>query len=148
MEPPSIERMGRQQRRQQQHALLQTALKRMLRSAVWQARLPDGVTQDLRSVEDLATLPFTVKDDLRPPLAMVIVPRRALVRVHASSGSGGAPTVVAYTAGDLTLWAALVARGLAAVGVGPDSVVHSALGYGLFTAASASMPQQSGSGRP
>ncbi|MDG1478047.1 MAG: AMP-binding protein [Myxococcota bacterium] len=123
MEPPQ----------RQQLALLRDGLKRMLASGVWADRLSMDHLADIRDLSDLAALPFTVKTDLSPALSRVIVPRRAIVRVHASSGTTHQPTVVAYTAGDLDLWARLVARGLAAVGVGSDSVVHSALGYGLFT---------------
>ena len=81
------------------------------------------------------TLPLTTKADLRGgyPLGRLAVPRSALRRVHASSGTSGIPTVVAYTEGDLSLWARVVARGLAAVGVEAGTVVHSTLGYGLFT---------------
>lgn len=80
-------------------------------------------------------LPFTTKADLRDgyPLQRIAVPQRALRRVHASSGTSGVPTVVAYTAADLALWARLIGRGLAALGVGPGTRVHSTLGYGLFT---------------
>ena len=121
------------EKRQQQLALLQAGLARMRHAGVWADRLAAIHPSDLTDLADLAALPMTVKDDLRPPLGRLVVPRRELVRVHASSGSTAEPTVVAYTAGDLRLWAKLVARGLSAVGVGADSVVHSALGYGLFT---------------
>ncbi len=117
----------------QQLALLRDGLSRMLASGVWADRLSMDHLAEIRDLSDLAALPFTVKTDLSPALSRTIVPRRAIVRVHASSGTTQQPTVVAYTAGDLDLWARLVARGLAAVGVGSDSVVHSALGYGLFT---------------
>jgi phenylacetate-CoA ligase len=121
------------QLQQQQLALLQDGLRRMLDAGVWSDRLCEDHLTTARDLADLATLPLTVKGDLSPPLRRLLVPRRAVVRIHASSGTTAQPTVVAYTAGDLALWSRLVARGLSAVGVGPDSVVHSALGYGLFT---------------
>lgn len=120
-------------KQQQQLALLRAGLERMVRSGVWADRLSGIQPEDLTDLADLAALPMTVKDDLRPALGRLIVPRHEIVRVHASSGSTADPTVVAYTARDLQLWSSLVARGLSAVGVGPSSVVHSALGYGLFT---------------
>lgn len=84
---------------------------------------------------DLPRLPFTSKADLRDnyPFGMFAVPREALNRLHASSGTTGKPTVVGYTAGDLANWALLMARSLVCAGVGPTDVVHNAYGYGLFT---------------
>ncbi|MBV8782707.1 MAG: phenylacetate--CoA ligase [Gammaproteobacteria bacterium] len=89
----------------------------------------------LLSLDSLAAFPFTVKDDLRQsyPFGMLAVPRDALRRVHASSGTTGKPTVVAYTARDLDTWADLVARSLRAAGGQPGDLVHVAYGYGLFT---------------
>lgn len=90
---------------------------------------------ELKSFEDLTRFPFTDKDDLRAhyPFGMLAVPRERLARVHASSGTTGRPTVVGYTAQDLDVWAALVARSLRAAGVRPGQLVHVAYGYGLFT---------------
>ncbi len=92
---------------------------------------PDGV----RSLEDLARLPFTTKADLRDnyPLDLLAVQMEDVVRIHASSGTTGKPTVVAYTRNDIDLWADLVARCYAAAGVTRHDVVHNAYGYGLFT---------------
>jgi phenylacetate-CoA ligase len=95
-----------------------------------------GVTaRDIRSIEDLARLPFTTKNDLRDnyPFGMLAVPMNKVVRVHASSGTTGKPTVVAYTADDISLWSDLMARTYAAAGVTEDDVIHNAYGYGLFT---------------
>jgi phenylacetate-CoA ligase len=90
---------------------------------------------DLRTLEDLRHFPFTVKEDLREhyPFGLIAVPREALARVHASSGTTGRATVVAYTAADLNTWAALVARSLRAAGVRAGDMVHVGYGYGLFT---------------
>src|SRR3954454_1842977 len=85
--------------------------------------------------ESLAELPFTVKDDLREhyPLGLVTVPHSELRRIHASSGSRGRPTVVAYTQHDLDVWSEVMAYCMAMAGVRPGMVVHNAYGYGLFT---------------
>jgi phenylacetate-CoA ligase len=91
--------------------------------------------QDLRSLDDLAKFPFTVKDDLRAnyPFGMFAVPREQVVRVHASSGTTGKPTVVGYTQQDIDTWAHLMARSIRASGGKPGDIVHIAYGYGLFT---------------
>ncbi len=90
---------------------------------------------DLRSLDDLAAFPFLVKDDLRAqyPFGMFAVPRTNVVRLHASSGTTGHPTVVGYTAEDVDMWATVVARSMFAAGVRPGDIAHVAYGYGLFT---------------
>ncbi len=90
---------------------------------------------DLGSLEDLAKFPFTVKDDLRQayPFGMFAVPQDEVVRVHASSGTTGKPTVVGYTRNDIDVWATVVARSIRASGGGRGDKVHVAYGYGLFT---------------
>jgi len=90
---------------------------------------------DVRDLSDLARFPFTVKDDLRQhyPFGMLAVPRDRLARVHASSGTTGKPTVVGYTANDISTWADLVARSMRAAGVCAGDLIHVAYGYGLFT---------------
>ena len=91
--------------------------------------------EDLRSLSDLARFPFTTKNDLRShyPFGMFAVPRAEVVRIHASSGTTGQPTVVGYTKGDIETWAGLVARSIRAAGGRPGDIVHVAYGYGLFT---------------
>src|SRR5688572_28293393 len=90
---------------------------------------------DCRSLADLARLPFTTKADLRDtyPFGMFAVPMERIVRIHASSGTTGKPTVVGYTAKDIDTWAHLMARSLRAAGARPGDIVHVAYGYGLFT---------------
>src|SRR6476469_4075365 len=90
---------------------------------------------DIRSLDDARLLPFTSKADLRAnyPFGMFAVPREQVSRVHASSGTTGKPTVVGYTAEDLTTWSSLMARSIRAAGGRPGDVVHVAYGYGLFT---------------
>ena len=94
-----------------------------------------GSAEEVRSLADLPRLPFTRKADLRElyPFGLLAVPRQEVVRLHASSGTRGKPTVVGYTRADLAVWAEVMARTLALGGVGPGMVVHNALGYGLFT---------------
>jgi phenylacetate-CoA ligase len=89
----------------------------------------------LKSLADLARFPFTLKSDLRDnyPFGMFAVPREKVVRVHASSGTTGKPTVVGYTQGDVDRWSDLMARCFACAGARPGDVVHNAYGYGLFT---------------
>ncbi len=90
---------------------------------------------DLSSLADLAKFPFTEKKDLREnyPFYMFAVPREQVVRVHASSGTTGKPTVVGYTRNDIDTWSAVMARSIRASGGQPGDVVHVAYGYGLFT---------------
>jgi phenylacetate-coenzyme A ligase PaaK-like adenylate-forming protein len=93
-----------------------------------------GSGQDV-SLTDLPLFPFTTKRDLWDayPFGLLAVPREEVVAVHGSSGTGGRPTLVAYTRDDLRLWARMCARALAAAGASPASLVHNAYGYGLFT---------------
>ena len=90
---------------------------------------------DLKSLSDLAKFPFTEKKTLRDnyPFGLFAVPREQVVRVHASSGTTGRPTVVGYTKGDIDTWADMVARSIRAAGGRPGDMVHIAYGYGLFT---------------
>ncbi|MCL2777933.1 MAG: phenylacetate--CoA ligase [Polyangiaceae bacterium] len=90
---------------------------------------------DLKQLGDLAKFPFTTKKDLRDnyPFGMLAVPRNQVMRVHASSGTTGKPTIVAYTKSDINTWAELVARSIRAAGGRAGDMVHVAYGYGLFT---------------
>jgi phenylacetate-CoA ligase len=90
---------------------------------------------DVRSLEDLGRFPFLVKQDFRTqyPFGLLAVPREQTVRLHASSGTTGKPTVVGYTRKDIDTWAGLVARSIFAAGGRPGNIVHIAYGYGLFT---------------
>jgi phenylacetate-CoA ligase len=102
------------------------------------ARLAEsGIAEarEVASLDDLARLPFSRKSDLREnyPFGLLAVPRDEVVRVHASSGSHGKPTVVGYTRADLDAWTEVMARCMTMAGVRPGMVVHNANGYGLFT---------------
>lgn len=90
---------------------------------------------DIKSINDLHKLPFTTKEDLRKnyPFGLFTVPMDQVVRVHASSGTTGKPTVVGYTKNDIETWATLMARSLAAGGAAPGDMIHNSYGYGLFT---------------
>ncbi|MDZ7667224.1 MAG: phenylacetate--CoA ligase [Desulfotignum sp.] len=95
-----------------------------------------GITpKDIRSLDDLQHIPFTTKQDLRDnyPYSMFAVPMEQVVRIHASSGTTGKPTVVGYTRRDVDTWADLMARSLSAAGAGSGDIIHNAFGYGLFT---------------
>src|SRR3954465_6548492 len=109
------------------NAALEATIARVRRAPLG-ARIPAEVTR-------LEDLPFTVKDDLREhyPLGLVTVPREQLRRIHASSGSRGRPTVVAYTPHDPDVWWQVMAYCVEMAGVKPGMVVHNAYGYGLFT---------------
>ncbi|MDR6863709.1 phenylacetate--CoA ligase PaaK [Phycicoccus sp. 3266] len=90
---------------------------------------------DLRELSDLARFPFTAKADLRDnyPFGMFAVPREQVVRIHASSGTTGRPTVVGYTKDDIDTWAQVMARSIESAGGRPGDVLHVVYGYGLFT---------------
>lgn len=95
-----------------------------------------GLTpEDIHSIDDLCKLPFTVKTDLRDhyPFGLFAVPQSELVRLHASSGTTGKPTVVGYTANDILVWSNGAARAIAAAGGTKEDIVHVSYGYGLFT---------------
>ena len=95
-----------------------------------------GVTPDkIRSLDDLRRLPFTLKQDMREnyPYGLFAVPLDQIVRIHASSGTTGKPTVVGYTRRDIETWSELMARSFVAAGAHRGDVIHNAYGYGLFT---------------
>lgn len=92
---------------------------------------------DIKGLDDITKIPFTVKTDLRDnyPYGLLAVPMTNIVRVHASSGTSGKPTVVAYTKGDLDMWSDCMARLIVAAGGNKDDIVQISFGYGLFTGA-------------
>ncbi len=118
---------------------LRTTLDRVANVPCYQEKFQQaGVSvNDIHTLDDLAKLPFTTKEDLRLnyPYGMFAVPMRDVVRIHSSSGTTGKPTVVGYTRKDLDDWSGLVARFMTAAGVVADDIVHIAFGYGLFTGA-------------
>ena len=95
-----------------------------------------GVTpEDIKSLEDITKLPFTIKKDLRDnyPFGLFAVPQDEIVRLHASSGTSGKPTVVGYTRNDIDNWAEVIARAVASAGGKKGDIFHNTYGYGLFT---------------
>ena len=90
---------------------------------------------DIESMDDLNKLPFTTKDDLREnyPFGLVAVPRSQVARIHASSGTTGKATVVAYTRRDIAIWSECIARVLTMANLSAEDIVHVAYGYGIFT---------------
>lgn len=106
---------------------------RAIDTGYWAEKLAD--VGEVRSIDDLESLPFTEKEEFRAtyPYDMLAVPKSEVVRIHASSGTSGKPTIVAYTRDDVGVFAQVNARALSAVGATGSDVVHVAYGYGLFT---------------
>jgi phenylacetate-CoA ligase len=140
--PPELwdtnERMSVDELRARQLTTLQDTVRRVYERVPHYARAFDeaGVhPNDLRELTDLAAFPLTTKADLRDnyPFGMFAVPREEVMRVHASSGTTGRPTVVGYTARDISDWADVMARSIRAAGARRGDLLHVAYGYGLFT---------------
>ncbi|HKJ97932.1 MAG TPA: phenylacetate--CoA ligase [Desulfotignum sp.] len=117
---------------------LQTTIARVYATVPFYKKSFDaaGITpKDIQRLSDLKHVPFTTKQDLRDnyPYDMFAVPMEQVVRIHASSGTTGSPTVVGYTRRDIENWAGLMARSLSAAGAGSGDIIHNAFGYGLFT---------------
>jgi phenylacetate-CoA ligase len=135
---PIHECMPRDKLRELQEQRLRSAVRRCASNVPFYQerwRQTDIDPDSIQSLEDLQRLPFTTKEDFRRnyPYGMLAVPLREVVRVHASSGTTGKATVVAYTKNDLDTWSELVARFITAAGVTAEDVVHISFGYGLFT---------------
>ncbi|MBI2248270.1 MAG: phenylacetate--CoA ligase, partial [Armatimonadetes bacterium] len=133
-----METMPRSRLAEVQLRLLQHQVRRVYeRVPLYRQKFDDaGVRPDqIRSLEDLARVPFTRKSDFRDtyPFGLFAIPVDQTVRIHASSGTTGKPTVVGYTANDIRVWAEVCARSLAASGAQPGDVFQNAYGYGLFT---------------
>jgi phenylacetate-CoA ligase len=133
----AAETMSRRDLEQLQVSRVRSCLERLQASEIghYQERLAGIEPEQIRSINDLKRLPFTVKDDLREhyPFGLLLSSRPEILRIHASSGSTGKPTVVAYTRSDLKLWADVLARGLAAGGLTDKDTFQNAYGHGLFT---------------
>jgi len=134
----SIEKCSLRELKDLQLSRLQWSLKHAYDNVPHYRRKLDAAgvkPHDCRSLADLARFPFTTKADLREtyPFGMFAVPMDKVVRIHASSGTTGKPTVVGYTAKDIDTWTHVMARSIRAAGVRPGDKVHVAYGYGLFT---------------
>lgn len=133
-----IETMEREQLEALQLERLQATVKKVYENVPFYTKKFHEVgvkPEDIKTLADLSKLPFTVKTDLRDnyPMGLNAVPREELVRVHASSGTTGKPTVVCYTEGDIKMWGDCVARGLASAGLTSADMFQVSYGYGLFT---------------
>jgi phenylacetate-CoA ligase len=136
LEPPEL--FDRDRLRAQQLERLRSTVRRVHEHVPHYRRKFEAAgvrPEDLKSLADLARFPFTTKQDLREtyPFGMFAVPMDEVVRVHASSGTTGKPTVVGYTKRDIEMWSDVMARSIRAAGGTERDVVHNALGYGLFT---------------
>lgn len=135
---PTFECMNREEMRRCQSRRLTDMVERIYHNVpFYRNKMQEaGITpEDIQSVDDLSKLPFTTKTDLRDnyPYGLFAVPMSEIVRIHASSGTTGKPTVVGYTRKDLSTWSEVVARTLTSAGAQKHDVIHVAYGYGLFT---------------
>ena len=135
---PEYETMPRDQMEKlQAQRLRETVARVAAASPLYKKKLAEAkvTAGDINSLDDLKRLPFTEKSDLRDnyPYGMFIVPLEEVVRIHASSGTTGKPTVGGYTRADVELWAEVMARTVSSAGVTSKDIVHNAYGYGLFT---------------
>jgi len=134
----TYECMSRSEMRQCQNQRLQEMLQRIYYNVpFYRQKLQEQKIniEDIRSIEDLRQLPFTNKDDLRDhyPFGLFACPMSEIIRVHASSGTTGKPTVVGYTRKDIATWSEVVARTLGCAEIGSQDIIQIAYGYGLFT---------------
>ena len=135
---PTMETMPREQLRALQNERLRDVVRRVYEHVPFYRNKMQqlGITpNDIHGVEDLHLLPFTEKQDLRNnyPFGLFAVPQSEIVRIHASSGTTGKPSVAGYTSGDVDRWAELMARAMYCANVGKSDIVQVAYGYGLFT---------------
>ena len=135
---PETEQMARDDLRALQAERLKATVKRVIDNVpFYREKFAEaGVTaDDIRSIDDIVKLPFTLKQDLRDnyPYGLFAAPMDEVVRIHASSGTTGKQTVVGYTEHDIQIWADCCARAIAAAGGGTRTKVHVSYGYGLFT---------------
>jgi phenylacetate-CoA ligase len=133
-----IETMSRESLRELQSKRLRNTVQYVYEQVPYYREVFDGLSikpSDIQTIEDLPKIPFTKKQTLRDyyPFGLLAVPRENLIRIHASSGTTGKPTVVCYTANDIDVFAEVNARSLAAGGGQPGMILHNAYGYGLFT---------------
>ena len=133
-----METMSREEMRALQSERLVATVKRVYENVPAYRAKMDAIglkPEDIKGVEDLTKLPFTTKADLRDnyPFGLFAVPQDEIVRVHASSGTTGKPTVVGYTAKDIEMWSECVARCMTMAGITKKDIVQVAYGYGLFT---------------
>ena len=132
----AVETISRERMEQLQVERLQSCLANVKEQvSFYRDQLAGTDTKGVQSLGDLSRLPFTNKQDLRDnyPFGLFAKPMSEVVRIHASSGTTGKPTVAGYTANDIEMWAGLAARALFLAGVTGDDIVQNSYGYGLFT---------------
>lgn len=134
----TMEYMPREQLRDIQSERLRSVVRRVYQNVpFYRDKMQQlGVTpNDIKDIDDITKLPFTTKNDLREnyPFGMFAVPKSEIVRIHASSGTTGKPTVAGYTSGDIDRWSELMARSFCCAGANRGDVIHVAYGYGMFT---------------
>ncbi|MEG1719559.1 MAG: phenylacetate--CoA ligase, partial [Clostridia bacterium] len=135
-----IETMSREELSVLQLKRLQALVKRCYENVPFYTKRFDEIglkPEDIKQLSDITKIPYTTKEDIRDnyPFGLFAVPKKEVVRLHASSGTTGKPTVVGYTKNDIDLWSDLVARFCAAVGTTDEDTVQICFGYGLFTGA-------------
>ena len=134
----AVETASREKMKEIQSEKLKSMVKRCYDNVPFYKRKFDEMgikPEDIKSIDDLSKLPFTLKTDLRDnyPYNLFAVPKEELVRIHASSGTTGKPTVVGYTQRDIDDWSESVARGMVSIGITKSDYIHVSYGYGLFT---------------
>jgi phenylacetate-CoA ligase len=135
---PHFETMSRDKMRDVQSERLRDAVERVYYNVPFYRQKMQQMglgPEHINSIDDLGKLPFTIKQDLRDnyPFGLFAVPMSEIIRLHASSGTTGKPTVVGYTRHDIGIWSEVMARTLSAAGIGKTDFIQIAYGYGLFT---------------
>ncbi|MCP1146243.1 phenylacetate--CoA ligase family protein [Lysinibacillus endophyticus] len=138
MYSPEIETLSREKMQELQLSRLKGTVERVYNNVPFYKQKLDELgikPSDIKTIEDVRKLPFTVKKDLRDqyPFGLFAVPQKDIVRIHGSSGTSGKPTVVGYTKNDIENWSDLIARAVVTAGGSPEDIFHNAYGYGLFT---------------
>lgn len=138
MYSPEIETLSREKMKELQTSRLMETIERVYNNVPFYKKKFDEldiVPADIKTIEDVRKLPFTVKKDLRDqyPFGLFAVPRKDVIRIHGSSGTSGKPTIVGYTRKDIEIWSDLIARAIVTAGGSADDIFHNAYGYGLFT---------------
>nr|WP_106781541.1 AMP-binding protein [Lysinibacillus timonensis] len=138
MYSPEVETLSREKMQELQVSRLKDVVERVYKNVQFYKDKFDElkiVPSDIKTIEDVRKLPFTVKKDLRNqyPFGLFAVPMKDVVRIHGSSGTSGKPTVVGYTSKDIENWSDLIARAIVIAGGSTEDIFHNAYGYGLFT---------------
>ncbi|WP_370512004.1 phenylacetate--CoA ligase family protein [Lysinibacillus sp. BW-2-10] len=138
MYSPEIETLSREKLQEIQNARLVETVERVYNNVPFYKQKFEELKispSDIKSIDDVRKLPFTVKKDLRDqyPFGLFAVPKKDVIRIHGSSGTSGKPTIVGYTRKDIENWSDLIARAIVTAGGSSEDIFHNAYGYGLFT---------------